>query len=253
MIRLWRISLTRLYSPMTFVVWVVSSFLVTFAAPFGSYEMHEFGWRLLYWSVVILASSNVGVVCGTLADRLAGRKRPLASDLLAVALMALVFSPVVWGFSMALYASGTNDVPDLLLHAKYVAVITAFIRVFRRMLPGFRGVGYFGTGSAAPNPRLVLRLPDSYQGPILRLTVRDHCVDVVTARKTHTIRMRFSDAIDEMGTIVGFCTHRSHWVVRRAITGVERQGGKTLLRLSNDDLVPVSRKYKPELLAAGVL
>ena len=68
-----------------------------------------------------------------------------------------------------------------------------------------------------------------------------------------TIRSRFYDAVAEMEPVQGHFTHRSHWVVDRAISGVERQGGKTALRLSNGDLVPVSRTYKPMLEQDGVV
>ncbi|MDK3017139.1 LytTR family DNA-binding domain-containing protein [Pseudodonghicola flavimaris] len=106
---------------------------------------------------------------------------------------------------------------------------------------------------APPPPRLMRRLPETFAGPILRLSSEDHFVDVVGAEGHHRLRMRLTDAIDEMDTVDGYCSHRSHWVARVAIEGVEREGGRIFLRLVNGDRVPVSRTYKPDLEAAGIL
>ncbi|MGD9866167.1 MAG: LytTR family DNA-binding domain-containing protein [Pseudodonghicola sp.] len=102
-------------------------------------------------------------------------------------------------------------------------------------------------------PRLARRLPEDFQGPILRLSSEDHFVDVITAAAVHRLRMRFADAIDEMDTVEGDLTHRSHWVARAAIDGVEREGGRIFIRLVNGDRVPVSRTYRPGLEQAGIL
>ena len=67
------------------------------------------------------------------------------------------------------------------------------------------------------------------------------------------IRLRFGDAIEEMDPVDGFCTHRSHWVARQAVSGAERERGKIFLRLENGDRVPVSRTYMPDLEEAGLL
>ena len=56
-----------------------------------------------------------------------------------------------------------------------------------------------------------------------------------------------------MEPISGHCTHRSHWVTDAAILEIQKNNGKTYLRLRNDDLVPVSRKYKPKLEEDGVI
>jgi DNA-binding LytR/AlgR family response regulator len=75
----------------------------------------------------------------------------------------------------------------------------------------------------------------------------------VTDRGTETLRLRLSDAIDEMEPVEGLCTHRSHWVALAAITASERRQGKLFVRLSNGERVPVTRTYAPKLEAAGVI
>nr|WP_235789874.1 LytTR family DNA-binding domain-containing protein [Ruegeria pomeroyi] len=131
--------------------------------------------------------------------------------------------------------------------ARYGIIFASGLIILRR------GVLSGNAVEKPPQPRIYKRLPEGFSEQILRLTVRDHSVDVVTDQGVHTIRSRFGDAIDEMSPIAGHCTHRSHWVTEAAIESVERSGGKTHLRLTNGDLIPVSRKYRPGLEDAGII
>jgi DNA-binding LytR/AlgR family response regulator len=67
------------------------------------------------------------------------------------------------------------------------------------------------------------------------------------------ILCRLSDAIAELAPDSGQRVHRSHWVAREAVGSVERKDGKTILKLTNGDSVPVSQSYMPALKAAGWL
>ena len=101
-------------------------------------------------------------------------------------------------------------------------------------------------------PRLANRLGDMADAKIVRLTVRDHFVEVTTTRGTVILRMRFADAVNEMEPVPGICTHRSHWVAFDMVAGESRDStGKPLLIMVNGDIVPVSRTYKKGLDAAG--
>lgn len=249
----------------TVTSWVLVSFLVAYTGPFGTYAM-GFGRRLLYWSLVVVCSSLISHVSAALAGRIVGKRSSLLTDFLTVVLMTLLFSPVLWGITRGLLGGGPGLIPAIWVFAQFVAIITAVITSARRTIPGLaRGshrraretpepepdVG-LDLGAEPGPPRLVRRLPKDFQGPILRLAVNDHFVDVVTPRMTHRLRLRLADAVDEMDTVAGFCTHRSHWVARQAVEGVERQAGRIMLRLSNGDHVPVSRTYRPRLEAAGI-
>lgn len=236
-------------------IWVTIAVLAAATGPFGTYESQTFGERFAYWGLVAIISSVMGSVFFKLATQTCGKTRPILCDLALTGMMVLFFSPILWLLTSAFFSSVTRaeDISFTRL-AVYVAVVTACIAVIRRTVPGIETVGYFGTKSEAETlPRLHRRLPDGFDGSILRLTVRDHFVDVVSTRGTDTIRSRFGDAIDEMDGVEGFCTHRSHWVARHAIVGAQRNGPKINLRLINGDLVPVSRKYRPDLEEAGIL
>lgn len=109
-------------------------------------------------------------------------------------------------------------------------------------------------GAVGPKaPRLLDRVPDDLRGQVLRLSARDHLVEVSTCQGVVEIRLRLADAIREMEPVEGFLIHRSHWVMRDAIDRVERTSGKVFLVLVNGDRVPVSRTYRAGLEAAGIL
>lgn len=234
---------------------ILVSFLGATMGPFGTYEAHSFLHRLIYWSAVSFSSILIGSACYRASRRCAPESRPAIRDLFMVALTVLCFTPPLWLLTRYFAVREPQIAPSFLSMCYYVAAITLCICILRRVIPGLEPVGYFGvrTLPQQPNPRLARRLPPDFEGPILRLCARDHFVDVVSASGIESIRMRLADAIDEMDTIVGHCTHRSHWVVQDAIVGAERSSGKIFLKLTNGDHVPVSRKYRPELEESGIL
>jgi hypothetical protein len=89
-------------------------------------------------------------------------------------------------------------------------------------------------------------------GPILRIEAMDHFVAVITPQATHHLRLRFGDAVEQMAGVAGLRTHRSHWVVRDAVIGVQQMQGRVFVRMTDGALVPVSRKYRGAVDSAGV-
>ncbi|HYG27145.1 MAG TPA: LytTR family DNA-binding domain-containing protein, partial [Caulobacteraceae bacterium] len=63
---------------------------------------------------------------------------------------------------------------------------------------------------------------------------------------------RFSDAVRAMGAR-GVQVHRSWWVARSAVTGVEREGDRHVLRLTGGVRAPVSRTYGLAAREAGLI
>ena len=252
-----------LFSKINITLWTVGSLLAAIAGPFETYGHHGFPSRFLFWILVFSSSTLIASLCGRVAYKLVGGDHPLLFDLAKVVLMIIAFTPILLLLTELLVNESVTDGPGFFILAQSVAAISTAIIIARRVMPGFerqpygkalRAKGETKTVETKPTPpRLTRRLPNDFVGPILRLAVRDHFVDVITSAQTHTIRLRFKDAIDEMDSVHGFCTHRSHWVCQQAIIGPERENGRTFLRMSNQDLVPVSRKYKPELEKAGVL
>lgn len=104
-----------------------------------------------------------------------------------------------------------------------------------------------------PRVRLLRRIDAEDPGPILRLEALDHFVTVVTAAGQYHLRMRFADAIDEMDGVEGLRTHRSHWVVRAAIIGAERENRRLFMHVACGARIPVSRKHLPDVEATGLV
>lgn len=256
--------------------WVLFSCFAAYTGPFGTYSL-GLGWRFLYWMLVVVISAVMATIFVRLVREMIGPGRRVLRDLLTTLLMTLCFTPVLIWLSRWFMSEDFAGIADAFYFGQYVAIITMGAIAGRRVLPrlvsarrSYRA-GHEGrdamaepiadpmsdpsltTPAAAPQPRLMRRLPAEFAGPILRLTSEDHFVDVIAPGGAHRLRMRLADAIDEMDPVAGILTHRSHWVARAAIEGAERDGGRVFLRLSNGDLVPVSRTCRPKLEAEGLL
>jgi len=269
-------AFATLFSPLTIVAWIAAIVVAVVAGPFGTLEAMGFFQRLIFWSIAISVSLCLGYFAREVALQIAGPRRPALSDAVAVALMTLIFAPFVWCLARYVEAGGDRSPPTLPETFFYVFVVTAAVFVVRRLTPGIETQTYRflqrnsapGTAAAAqkniqsapapqpsrPQPRLFRRLPAQARARVLRLSAQDHHVNVVTETATISLRMRLKDAIDEMEPVVGFCTHRSHWVARDEIVRVCRDGPhKLVVELSNGDQVPISRTYRPKLVKEGFL
>ncbi len=219
--------------------------------PFGGIEL-SFLKRFLFWSLVILLACGIAHWAGNFVHSRCTQVQQALLDVVVIVLIAALFTPSVWLLTWILHAHHGVEAPGVLTVSQFGALFAMGLLVLRRAFPEVEPQPAV-TQDAPARPRLCRRLPNTFDGQILRLTVRDHNVDVVTTEGTITIRSRFGDAIDEMDPVKGHCTHRSHWVTEDAIESVEREAGKIHIRLINGDLVPVSRKYRPVLEEAGVI
>ncbi len=87
------------------------------------------------------------------------------------------------------------------------------------------------------------KLPLEKRGQLLCLEMDDHYLKVHTDKGHHLLLMRFKDALAFLEDYPGVQTHRSWWVAKEAVVGEEKEGRKLLLKLVNQQLVPVSRSY----------
>lgn len=236
--------------------WGIGTLVVAAAGPFGTYVSFSFAARLAFWGTIIVASGLVGTSLRGLAERVLPADRPISRDALVIVLMSLIFTPFVCLLSARMSGQSGITMAGFLRTMSFVALVSLGISISRRLIalvfapPPERPVV---PEPDAELPRLARRLPSGFDGNVIRLNVKDHQVNVVTTEGDYALRLRFGDAVDEMAPVDGFCTHRSHWVARRAVSGAEKDQGKTYLRLVNGDRVPVSRTYMPDLEDAGLL
>ena len=102
---------------------------------------------------------------------------------------------------------------------------------------------------AEPRPPFFQRLPVDVLGDLIYLKTENHYVQVHTTAGSTRLLLRFADAIAELGDL-GMQVHRSYWVAHRQVMEVVRRDNRTLLRLTGDHEVPVSRSYVPAVQAA---
>ena len=97
--------------------------------------------------------------------------------------------------------------------------------------------------------RFIDRLPEEGSRDVVYLHVTGHYINVVTTTGAHMILMRFADAVAELGDL-GLQVHRSYWVALRHVTGALRRDERTVLYVTGDHEVPVSRTYLAAVRAA---
>ncbi len=103
------------------------------------------------------------------------------------------------------------------------------------------------TDSSEPAPASFLdRLPVHLGRDVVYLKVSGHYLEVVTTQGSGVILQRLMDAVRELGS-TGMQIHRSYWVAHHHIRYVVRRDRRTLLHLTGDYEVPVSRTFLPEV------
>lgn len=241
------------------------------SGPFGTIDSMSVGGRLVYWTAVSFGTTLVAYAVRVVTARHVPKDRPFLFEATATVLMVLVCTPYVTGLTWALDAERCVAQGCFSDIGFYVALITILIFVMRRVIPGFEELVFFARdehgdmrlvtrgavlpeqADSIPRPRLYRRLPKGETGEVLHITANGHFVTITLTTGAHTIRMRFSDAINEMEPVAGLCTHRSHWVAHAAVRGHGRVDGKPVLILVNGMEVPVSRTYRPGLEEAGLI
>ena len=99
-------------------------------------------------------------------------------------------------------------------------------------------------------PRSIFdRLPRKLGTDLIYVKVEDHYVKAVTPAGSGLILMRFADAVAELSAH-GLQVHRSYWVSRRYMKRVIPKDGRTILRLTTGQEIPVSRTYLRAVRAA---
>ena len=106
-----------------------------------------------------------------------------------------------------------------------------------------------GAARAEPQHRFLRRLAPMLSGELIYVKTNGHYIDVHTTLATSSVLMRFADAIDELGGI-GMRVHRSYWVAHDQVKGWLPGNQRSLVRLTGDRHVPVSRTYLNAVRAA---
>ena len=246
--------LRQIYPPRTLAITLAITVIVWFAGPLGTFEAMHPLFRLVYWGGLIL-----GAVPFAYSVRMAVTRRwrhlslPI-SALLVAALFSVVYTPVVFVVTVLANLSGFSDlVPIWTMWAgTFLAAACAYAVRALLMEQDQKAAGAPPAQEPGP-PRLLQRIEEERRGLLLSISVRDHYVDVRTARGQASLLMRLSDAIAETEGVDGARVHRSHWVAWQAVEGVDRRGDNLVLRLVDGAAIPVSRNHREKLEERGLI
>lgn len=208
------------------------------------------GRRLIFW-VGLLATG--GLIGAFIARRVFASPRFVGRPLLACTTIAALLTPplavLVWVSSAILLRADWEPI-GILYVLPSVAVVSVAMTAIAYLAD--RRPRETHASAAATPPRFVDRLPSKLRGAeIYAVEAEDHYLRVHTDRGSDLILMRLYDAVEELEGIEGAQTHRSWWVARNAVVGVERSDGRATFALRNGVRAPVSRTYARALRAEG--
>lgn len=208
--------------------------------------------RLIYWLSVMWSGAAIGFAVSTGIHHWGRlRTRPLVEGALIAVVIALPLTTVVIVANHLAFGGGIPPLRGL---------VTAYLSVV--LIGGLiTAVNYATTPTPprivttppeVPPPRFLERLPLRLRhARLVALEAEDHYLRVHTDAGSDLVLLRMVDAIAELDGLAGARTHRSWWVARDAVIGVESGGGRTMLTLAGGLTVPVSRGARPDLAAQG--
>ncbi len=189
------------------------------------------------WPARILLGAAIAAVPGVLIVR-------ALSDLFAIQL----------GGSFATFTGAFVSVAVVI--AVVGLCVTSLTGRHHYAAPVAHGAAMQAAPPLAPRPAaspFLDRIPPRLGRTLRRIETEDHYLRVHTDLGHDLVLFRLADALAELDPALGEQVHRSHWVARAAVAGIERDGPRTTLRLVDGARVPVSRTFLPALRKAGWL
>ncbi len=217
--------------------------------PFGSFFNANPPLRIAYW----VGTMSSGMVFFGIVTRLAaaGARRVGAPDWATIPPVVLIGSAVQGmpfrGLAISLWPQIDHAVPPLAWYGQCLAITTPIVLAYYFIRVRARGT--------APAPLVPVEAPPPAADPgaVLYLRMEDHYVRIRTEHGSRLEMGPLARVTAGLSGVEGLQTHRSWWVARRAITGVERDGRNLRLRLIDGETAPVSRASVAKLRAAGWL
>ncbi len=230
----------------------------SFAGPFGSFSDLSVGARMLFWGPVFIGAYITKAVTHSLTATFFEGRSLAESRTIDFLIFSGVFSPILFTFLNLGPVSWGADNISLAILSSWVLLTTGTCTALFALInpePVFVDPRDEPVEEAPLPPRLFSRLGIcSNEFAITRLTVNDHYVLVgLSDGSEQRLLMRLSDAIAEMDDVMGYITHRSHWVSQAHVKGIIYEGRRELLELTTGVRVPISRTYRPVLVAAGLI
>jgi hypothetical protein len=203
--------------------------------------------RLAYWVVVMVLGGLWGHLCaGWVGRYLDVDERPWRTIAAMVVVITGPLCVIVWAATGLFFAQRLYPLAVLPQLVAPVVVVTAAVTTLNVFLGRARPIQTHAAPPAttARPAHFLDRLPMKLRGAAIRaVQAEDHYLRIHTDRGSDLILMRLSDAVEELEGLEGAQTHRSWWVARDAVRGVERGDGRATLTLDGGLSAPVSRRY----------
>lgn len=238
--------------------------------PFGTFDALPLGPRLAYWLAVVSANWILCDAAIRRMERLLPAGLALRETAVPAAGALIASLPATGIVRLANEAAGMNadSLRDLYWKVLLLCVAIGLPFYVREIRAAAAPVAAepFRAEPEAPKPEpqtspaapagdgslFFARLQRPPVGRLLCLEMQDHYLAVHAEGGSDLVLCWMEDAARELGGL-GRRVHRSWWVAADAVAGVERDGARVALRLSDGRAVPVGRTYRAELRDAGWL
>jgi hypothetical protein len=208
--------------------------------------------RLVYWTPAFLFSTTLAAAMCVWVRMQFPNMRVMHRRMISTSLFVVVFALFLYGYNM-LFSTTEGDTTMGFFGLLALIFGISSVVVGAVILLDEEQSRSETKSKPSPSPRLLERLPHLKECDVSRLTVDDHYVQVVFSDgRREKLLMRFADAIGEMDQTPGLVTHRSHWVADAYVAGLIKDGAREYVEMRCGARVPVSRRYRPNLVAAGV-
>ncbi len=204
--------------------------------------------RLAYWGSIAFVTFVTGLFATNFLARLIrpriGARLPAIA--LGVVLAAIPITAEVWLMDFVFSGSPMRTPAGIgSLYGICVVIAVSVSAIYDVSSPKSGEDASPSTRQSPDEVPFLKRLPAHLGKELIALQAQDHYLEVTTARGKDLILMRLSDAEEELANYPGMRVHRSWWVARSAVAGIETAGDRMSVRLSNDVIVPVSRGKRP--------
>jgi len=226
--------------------------------------------RLAYWLIVMQAGALIGFLVSTTVNLWGGlRSWPWLEGAAITAVITLPLSTLVIVANHLFFGGGFPPWPQMIVVGMVVmmfsGLMTAINYATAPKLPIMADAApqHVPTTpvivqkevlrvSVSAQTRLAERLPPHLrQARLLAIEAEDHYLRAHTDAGSDLVLLRLTDAISELDSLPGARTHRSWWVARAAVNAACIENGRTMLTLTNNLTVPVSRTFRSHLQADG--
>lgn len=224
--------------------------ILVVTGPSGTLHRYDAPGRLAYWGSVAFITFVTGLFFTILSVRLILPRigaRTAAVGIGAI-LAAIPITAEVWVANLVFSGRADTSFASIAAQFGLCAVISAGVATIYDMSARAPAAGPVAAPEPAPQEAPFLkRLPIGLGRDLISLQAQDHYLEVTTARGRDLILMRLGDAEKELEDYPGMRVHRSWWIARSAVAGIESGNDRTSVRLTNDVLVPVARSRRAAL------